>query len=331
MQVVVTLGEALLVLRAPDGRPLEFADQLEVLLGGAECNVAIGCARLGLPSMWVGKLPDHPIGWNLARRLRAEGVDTSAIRWEQCGRVGIMFAELGVYPRQSRVIYDRQASLGTGLSPEDVDWGILRRARHVHLTGVTAALSESARRTVIRCAQEAKAGGASVSYDVNHRVKLWGADEARAFYAELNPYVDILIMNSDEARDVMGVSGPLEEMAPALFRQWRRPVTVVTLGERGAGALCDGQLHRVPGFVVERVNRFGAGDAFVAGFLWRYLAFGDVEDALRHGAAAAALKMTYGTANHPLFRPEQLTHLVRFGKTQYEPQGIQAHSYSVDR
>ncbi|MEW6049118.1 MAG: sugar kinase [Bacillota bacterium] len=328
---VAALGEALLVLRAPEGHTLESANNLEILLGGAECNVTIGCARMGLSSLWIGKLPNDPIGWSLVRRLRAEGVDTSGVVWAETGRIGIMFTEIGVYPRPSRVIYDRQMSVGSTIRPEDVDWSILRRVRHVHLTGVTAALSESARRTVVRCAQEARAAGATVSYDVNHRAKLWSSDEARAFYELLSPYVDILLVNTDEARLVFGVGGSPNEMLAALYERWQRPITIVTLGERGAAALANGEVYRVPGFVVERVNRFGAGDAFVAGFLSRYLTFRDVEDALRHGSAAAALKMTFGAANHPMFRADQVTHLVRFGGTQDEPQGTQARSYAVER
>src|SRR5207244_4901716 len=124
-------------------------------------------------------LPANPWGERIRRELTAHGVDCGLVRMTPNTRVGTYFLEYGVPPRPVRVLYDRRDSAFARLTPAEVDWTPVRQARLVHLTGITPALSASARALSERALAEA----AAVSFDLNYRAALWSPSDARA-YAE---------------------------------------------------------------------------------------------------------------------------------------------------
>ena len=287
MHDLVTIGEVLLRLAVPSPARFETARQLDVQIGGAEANVAAACARLGLSTAWISALPAHEWGERVRRELTGHGVDCSYVRMVEDGRLGLYFLEYGVSPRPIRVLYDRRDSAFARLSPADVDWEPVRRARLVHLTGVTPALGDNARALARRAVREA----AALSFDVNYRAKLWSPAEARAFAEELIPTAQYLFVGETEARHVFGLVGSAEETLTALSRLAPRATITLLQGAAGATVLADGRI--VPArqrHAVHVVDPVGAGDAFVAGFLWAVLRDRGIDDALAAGAAVAALK-----------------------------------------
>ncbi|MBI2161589.1 MAG: sugar kinase, partial [Candidatus Rokubacteria bacterium] len=139
MHDLVTLGEVLLRLSIPSPGRVETARQLDVQIGGAEANVAAAAARLGLKTAWISALPSNPWGERIRRELVGHGVDCTHVRMVDGARVGVYFLEYGVPPRPVRVLYDRRDSAFARLQEGDVDWEPVRRARLVHLTGITPA------------------------------------------------------------------------------------------------------------------------------------------------------------------------------------------------
>ena len=154
---LATLGEVMIRLSPRGHARLEQAESLEVTVGGAEGNVAVGVSQLGLRAAWISKLPADPFGRRVAGELRRHGVDISRVVWAPEGRVGIYFFEQGAPPRQSQVIYYRAGSTVTTLEEGEVDWAFLASARVIHLTGITPALGPRPRALVLRAAREAKA------------------------------------------------------------------------------------------------------------------------------------------------------------------------------
>ncbi len=114
---VVTFGEAMIRLLPPDHQRLEQATSLEVTVGGAELNVAAGVSRLGLPSRWVSRLPDNPLGRMIRNKAREFGVDVGFVSWDTAARAGLYFLEAGASPRASAVLYDRAGSAFSRLVP----------------------------------------------------------------------------------------------------------------------------------------------------------------------------------------------------------------------
>src|SRR5438309_6117832 len=107
---VITFGEAMVRLSPPNFRRLEQTDSLDVLVGGAELNTAVGLARLGHTAAWVSRLTTNPLGRLIANRAREAGVSTEHIVWTDDDRVGVYFLEFGAAPRASSVIYDRKGA-----------------------------------------------------------------------------------------------------------------------------------------------------------------------------------------------------------------------------
>src|SRR3989441_11075358 len=145
-------------------------------------------------------------------------------------RVGVYFLEYGVPPRPVRVLYDRQDSAFARLTEGDVDWEPVRRARLVHLTGVTPALGEGARGLVRRAIREASA----FSFDVNYRASLWAPADARLFLDAVLPEVRYLFLGHAEARTIFSLTGTAEQTLEALARLVPRATVSLQLGEAGA-------------------------------------------------------------------------------------------------
>jgi 2-dehydro-3-deoxygluconokinase len=276
---LLTVGEPLICLSA-DGR-LAASPTLAKSIGGAEANVAIGLARLGLRTAYVSRVGCDPFGDEVVRTLRGEGVDVSRVQRSARRPTGVMVKELRS-PRDVRVHYYRQGSAATELDAV----GELPRARHVHATGITLALGAGPAAAVHELLSAARAMGASVSFDPNFRLRLWSLEDAVTAVREILPGVDDLLLSEAEALALAG-AGELDE---ALRRLADRGIARVVVRRGADGAVGAGDGGRVEvaaeaaGPVVDCV---GAGDAFTAGYLFERLRGTSFEQAMATGAWAA--------------------------------------------
>lgn len=305
---LVTMGELLYVLKAAPGTRLEQTRSLSCHASGAEANVAIGLARLGWSTSLVTKACDNFVGRFLVSELRGHAVDTSGVVWTSDRRMGVLYQELGVTPRPSKAVHDREHSAFTTLSEHEVDWGLIRSADRLYLTGITAALGQNSRSIVRRAVNEAKGAGTKVVFDVNHRSSLWTGIQLSEFLVPLLKEVDVLYLKENEARQVLGLDADPVAMAQELRETHDIGVVVMSLGEWGALAT-DGTVVRVDAVEADVVNRFGLGDAFMSGFLFGS-AEGDVIRGLEYGRAMAALKGTDTSENFPLATLAEIEYLV---------------------
>ncbi len=289
---VVAIGEAMIRLAAPSGEALESATRFDARVAGAEANVAVTLARLGFTTGWVSKLADDPFGRRVAGELRRHGVDVSAVTWVPQGRTGLYFVEHAPSPRGVTVYYDRAGSACSTMTPEDVNWTYVRDTQWIHLTGITPALSDACARTTARAIREAKAAGRRVSFDVNHRRKLWAADRARVTLEPMLAGVDLLIAAQQDVREVFGLTGDGPELAQRLRTHLHPGVAVITVGTGGAYLADEDGVHHEPAMPGGEVDPIGRGDAFTAGLLWGALE-GNLRGGLRYGVALAALAQTY--------------------------------------
>lgn len=282
---VVTVGETMLLgVVSPPGR-LRHAGSMTVGIGGAESNVAIALARLGLRARWVSLLGDDEPGQTVLNRVRAEGVDTSAVRRVPGRRTGMYLREQ--VGGAVRVTYYREGSAASTLAPGGVDPDHLAGAQWLHLTGITPALSPECAEATRWLARTARELGVRVSYDVNFRSKLWDAASAAAFTTSMLPLIDLLLVGTEEGRALWSWDGD-EQVARDLSD--RGPAEVVLKrGSAGAAALVEGNFVESPCFAVHEVDPIGAGDAFAAGYLFAHLSGSTPADRLRTGNALGAL------------------------------------------
>jgi 2-dehydro-3-deoxygluconokinase len=296
---VITFGEAMIRLSPPSFQRLEQAHSLDVMVGGAELNTAVGLARLGRSAAWVSRLTRNPLGRLIANRAREAGVGTEHIVWTDEDRAGIYFLEFGAAPRASSVLYDRKGAAIANLKPGTVDWrGVFSGARWFHVTGITPALSRLAAETTREALQAARAQKLRVSIDLNYRAKLWTTEEAGRWMSEFMQLCDVLVTTEEDIERVFGIRGKDYEHAAELVAK-RFPVQVVAITLREnplvwknswtAIAYQDGKVLRTRSFEVEIADRLGAGDSFAAGLIHGLLDE-DLQKALDFGVAASALK-----------------------------------------
>ncbi len=315
---LVGLGEVMLRLSAAPPQRLEQANSLDVRFGGAEANVAAACARLGLRTAFISALPaEHVWGDRTVRELTGCGVDCAGVLRRPASRMGLYFLEYGAAPRPVRVLYDRRDSALSRLTPDEVDWSLVRRARLVHLSGVTAALGENLRNVLRRALDEAASADVPVSFDVNYRSRLWRREQAREFMEEVFPRLRYLFVGSDDAAAVLELSGPPDDVLRRLRTLAPRAVIALTLGEAGSAVLAvDGSLLRPSRlYGVSVVDRVGAGDAYAAGFLWATLIGRTVQEAVDAATALAALKCTVW-GDVPLVTRAELDELLASDSTE---------------
>lgn len=282
---LVTLGETMGLVAAEGVGTLEYARDFRFGIGGAESNVAIGVARLGGSATWLGRVGSDATGDLIERRLRAEGVDTIAIRDRA-------FTGLMVRHRRTaglvHVDYHRAGSAGSRLAPADVPVDLLSGARILHVTGITPALSDTARATVFHAVETARAAGVTVSVDINYRAKLWSRYEAAPVLRDLVSRADVVFAGPDEAALVLGEG---EKPADGLAALGPTEV-VIKDGARGCHGLIAGERYAVDALTVTVVDPVGAGDAFVAGYLAERLAGLAPAERLATAVAVGAFAVT---------------------------------------
>jgi len=298
----VSLGESMLRLSVPTGRRLDDTRLLDLELAGAESNVSVALARLGWRTGWMSRMPDHALGQAILRALRSDGVDVSAVKCVPDERLGTYFIEYATPPRTTQVIYDRADSAASHMTTADIDWDYLLDTRVLHLTGITAALSENCYALLEEAIRRAHAAGVMVSFDVNYRAKLWTAATAGERLRPLIADADILLCKGADATTLFNCQGEPRQLMAELQSLTRAPAIFCTFGEQGAALLCGAEFVTEPALPVQIVDRIGSGDAFAAGVLDGWL-LGDtstqdsaaLREGLRRGVTLAAIALSqYG-------------------------------------
>ncbi|MFZ5871203.1 MAG: PfkB family carbohydrate kinase, partial [Actinomycetota bacterium] len=190
--VIACVGEPLVCFASPPGESLLDSGSALVSEGGAELNVAVHLARLGVAVRFVGAVGDDVLGRRLMRRLRRENVDVSGLQVEAGQRTGAYVKEWSL---SRDVVYLRAGTAASRLS--EVSPAALRGVSHVHVTGITASLSAACGRLLD--ALLAPSRGYTVSFDVNFRDRLWPPEEAGPRLRELARRSDLVLVGRDEA------------------------------------------------------------------------------------------------------------------------------------
>lgn len=303
---LLTLGQLLLRLSPPNDDRLVRGDTFMKQVGGAELNVAVGVALLGLHVGVISKLPSHDVGRFMKSKIRSYGVSDDFFLYDSSpsARVGIYYYENGAYPRKPKVIYDRANSSFYSLKIDEIPGEAYTAARCFHTSGITLALSPQIRETTVEMIKRFKEAGTLVSFDVNFRGNLWTGEEARECIEKILPYVDIFFCSEDTARLTFGKEGDVKTMMKSFTEDY--PVSVVASTQRTVhspkvhsftsviyDAKEDTYYEEKPYKNIEVVDRIGSGDAYVSGVLYGLLSEGgNCKKALRYGNARSAAKNT---------------------------------------
>ncbi|WP_069774022.1 sugar kinase [Streptomyces sp. LUP30] len=285
---VVALGESMVALLP--SRPGRLADvpSFERGIGGAESNVVCALAAAGHPARWVSRVGADGFGDHLVQTVGSFGVDVGSVRRDPQRPTGVYFRTAGDRAGdEHEVAYYRAGSAASAMSADTVDLDAVRAGRVLHLTGITAALSADCL-GLLRELTAPRPGRPLVSFDVNHRPRLWTDGNSPRVLLDLARGADLVFVGEDEAADVWGLDG-VDAVRAALPGP---AVLVVKQGARGATVFDRGSVLHAPAPRVDVVAAVGAGDAFAAGFLSATLRGLPLRDRLRHGHLMAAAALT---------------------------------------
>jgi 2-dehydro-3-deoxygluconokinase len=327
---IVCFGELLLRLSAPGRELLMQSHRLDVVVGGAEANVAVGLANLDHATSFVSAVPDNPLGRGAIAAIRAQGVDCSGVQ-ARAGRMGLYFLSPGAGLRASDIVYDRAGSAFAEAPSDAFDWDtLLSGAVRLHLSGITPALGPAMAKAAISAAEAARRLGVSISFDGNYRARLWEAwdSDPRAVLTQLVGMADLFFGNHRDVSLLLGrdFSGDgadrRREAAEAAFEAFPNLTHIANTARH----VEDADRHRIAarldtrerGYQTDEVlvagiiDRIGGGDAFATGILHGLHACLSPDDTVQAGLALACLKHSLpGDAS--LFRRDDIAAFVAGG------------------
>jgi sugar/nucleoside kinase (ribokinase family) len=299
---VATLGEMMMLLVADQPGPLEQVRSFQKRTAGAETNVAIGLARLGLRVSWASRLGNDSLGRWLLSEMQREGVDCSRVLCDSGERTGLQFKERVTDGSDPFVESHRKGSAASRMGAGDVEDAWLLSARHLHATGIFPGVSATCREAARKSLQVMRAAGRTISFDPNLRPGLWGdTDLMRREINSLAGQADWVLPGLEEGRFLTGHEQP--EAIARFYRAQGARLVVIKLGPDGAYFEGEQGSGHVPAYPVERVvDTVGAGDGFAVGVVSALLEGLGVEKAVRRGAwiGARAVQVPGDTEGLPI-------------------------------
>lgn len=302
MADVLAVGEAMAMLCPDPPAPLRQAVTLTLSVAGAEANVAVHLAALGLRTVFVSRVGDDPFGERIGDRLRAAGVD-ALLATHPAAPTGVYFKDPAA--TGTRVHYYRAGSAAASMDASV--WATCPPARLVHLSGVTPALSPSCARLVWNALTHRPIAGATMSFDVNFRPALWAPTKAGPVLAALANRADIVFVGLDEAATLWGttdaaqVRAVLDRPGLLIVKDGGVGATAFAANAAGSANVAADMVTFQPAGPIEILEPVGAGDAFAAGYLFGVLTGRSPREQLRlgHHLAGVALRTVADVGDPP--------------------------------
>ncbi|MEQ0827758.1 aminoimidazole riboside kinase [Enterobacter dykesii] len=282
MKKIWVLGDAVVDL-LPDGE-----GRLLQCPGGAPANVAVGIARLGGQSAFIGRVGDDPFGRFMAKTLADEKVDVKSMRLDPAHRTSTVVVDLDDQGERSFTFMVRPSA---DLFLESADLPTFSAGEWLHVCSIALSAEPSRSATFEAMAAIREAGG-YVSFDPNIRPDLWpDENELRRCLEQALQSADVVKLSVEELAFLTG-NVEVNVGLHALMARCPARLVLVTQGKEGVIAWHQGTVKHYPATPVECVDTTGAGDAFVAGLLYGLAAGQDLTPVIALAQRCGALATT---------------------------------------
>lgn len=270
--------------------------------GGDTSNAAIAAARQGAKVGYLSAVGDDVYGRMLRDLWQREGVDHAGVRTDAEAFTAAYFVTHDA--QGHHFSFFRKGSAASRMKPQDLPRERIASARVLHLSGISAAISDSACDTCFAAVDIARAAGVQVSFDTNLRLKLWPIARARAVMRELIRLSDICLPSMEDVQAISGLQEP--EALLDFCLELGAKVVALKMGAQGALVTDGRQRWQLPPHRCTPVDATGAGDTFGGALLARLVAGDGLRDAARYAVVAAALSTEGYGAVEPIPRAEQV-------------------------
>ncbi len=285
---IIALGEPLYELSSTEEGDLGSAKSFQVGFGGDSSNFAVAAARSGGCVGYLTRLGADSFGDALIDLWEREGIDHSHVVRDKDAKTGIYFISRG--NGEHSFTYYRADSAASRMQPGFFPDAYIAEAKLLHISGISQAISDSARATTIRAMEVARESGTLISYDTNLRLNLWPLEQARETIHHAASLCDIFLPSHDDVTRLTGLEDP--KAIIDFYLELGVRTIVLKIGGEGALLAHEGGIEHVPGFPAEQVDASGAGDCFCGAFVAKLISGHSMRDSVRYACAAAAISVT---------------------------------------
>jgi fructokinase len=258
---VICLGEALVELVPQDNNNNLY----EKSAGGASANVAVGLARLGIKSSFLGMVGDDKLGHFLRETLSNNGVNISNFQMTKNAKTGVTLIDIDENGERS-MEFIVSPSADTLLTAENIDEVFIEKNKIIHFSSVPL-LNQDSAQAVMSAITIAKKHDLLVSFDPSLRLNLWNSrEEALTAINSVLPDVDILKVSEEE----LFLITDEKEVVPAINKLADNKIDLiaVTYGNKGSKLFIREGVAELDGLNVSVLDTAGSGDAYTAGLLY---------------------------------------------------------------
>jgi len=307
----VAIGRLCIDLNANEiNRPMEMTSTFTKYVGGSPANIAIGMARLGMKTGFVGKVADDQMGRFITDYLERNGISTSGVTTDRTGAVtGLAFTEIKS-PSDCSILMYRDNVADLKLQPEEVPEVLIAGAKMLLVSGTALAASPS-REAVFLAIDYARKHGVAIAFDIDYRPYTWSSDAETAVYYNLVAEKCDIIVGTREEFDMMErfERNPerLDEITAAKWFNYAAKIVIIKHGKEGSIAYTkDGASHRAVSYPAKVVKTFGAGDSYAAGFLYGLMQGWEIARCMSFGSAAACIVISSHSCSDAMPTAEQV-------------------------
>lgn len=318
---LIAVGRLCIDLNANEtNRPMEETRTFTKYVGGSPANIAIGSARLGQKTGYIGKVSDDQMGRFITNYLEKNAIDTTGVKIDRTGAVtGLAFTEIKS-PVDCSILMYRDNVADLKLHPSEVDEEYIKQSKALLISGTALAKSPS-REAVFVALEYAVKNGLTVFFDLDYRPYTWTDEAETAVYYNLAAEKCDVIIGTREEFDMMEKLLHIEESndqyTASRWFSYRAELVVIKHG--GAGSITytkDGASHRSGIFRTNVLKTFGAGDSYASAFIYGLMNGQDVSEAMKMGSASASIVISRHSCSDAMPTQEEL--LIHMETAVYE-------------
>lgn len=318
---LIAIGRLCIDLNANEtNRPMEETRTFTKYVGGSPANIAIGSARLGQKTGFIGKVSDDQMGRFITDYLKKNGIDAAGVKIDRTGAVtGLAFTEI-MSPEECSILMYRDNVADLKLHPSEVDEAYIKQSKALLISGTALAKSPS-REAVFVALEYAVKHDVTVFFDLDYRPYTWADEAETAVYYNLAAEKCDVIIGTREEFDMMEKLLNMNESDDQLTasRWFSHRAELVVIKHGGAGSIAytkDGASHRSGIYRTKVLKTFGAGDSYASAFIYGLMNGKDVSEAMRMGSASASLVISRHSCSDAMPTKAELLHQME--TAQYE-------------
>ncbi|MCR9040058.1 5-dehydro-2-deoxygluconokinase [Bacillus sp. L381] len=309
---IVAIGRACIDLNAAEyNRPMEETMTFSKYVGGSPANIAIGSAKLGLKTGFIGKIPDDQHGRFIVSYMKGKGVDTSQMVVDRDGhKAGLAFTEI-LSPEECSILMYRDDVADLYLEPSEVNEGYIANAKMLLVSGTALAKSPS-REAVLKAVHIAKKHDVKVVFELDYRPYTWqSAEETAVYYSLVAEQSDIVIGTRDEFDVMENRSGGINDETVRHLFAHSADLVVIKHGVDGSYAYSrSGEIFRAHAYQTKVLKTFGAGDSYASAFIYGLVSGRDIETALKYGSASASIVVSKHSSSEAMPAADEIIELI---------------------